>query len=43
MLGKSFKQIAKILGIRSGTARVRVYRAKKAFEEIYNQYNIYGE
>lgn len=43
IFGKSFKQIAKILGIRSGAARVRVHRAKKMFEEAYNQFNIYGE
>jgi len=43
MLGKSFKQIAKMLDIKSSTARVRVYRAKKIFEETYKQFNLYGE
>lgn len=39
MLGKSFKEIAKILHIKNSTARVRVYRSKKAFTEIYKQYD----
>jgi RNA polymerase sigma-70 factor (ECF subfamily) len=43
MLGHSFKQIGKMLNIKSGAARVRAYRAKKEFEAIYNQYNLYGE
>ena len=41
--GKSFKQIGQILNIRSGAARVRVYRAKKIFEKYYKQFNAYGE
>lgn len=40
VLGHSFKKIGKLLNIKSGAARVRVYRAKKNFEEIYNQYNL---
>ena len=39
VLGKSFKEIGKILGITSGAARVRAFRAKKAFVEIHNQLN----
>lgn len=41
VLGKSFKEIGKILGIKSGTARVRAHRSKKVFIETYNQYNTY--
>lgn len=40
VLGKSFKEIGKILGISSGAARVRTYRAKKDFLEIYHQLNL---
>lgn len=40
VLGKSFKEIGKILGITSGAARVRVYRAKRDFILIHNQLNI---
>ncbi len=40
VLGKSFKEIAKILGITAGAARVRAYRAKKDFLEIYGQLNV---
>ena len=39
ILGKSFKEIAKILHIKNSTARVRVYRSKKVFAEVYKQYN----
>jgi RNA polymerase sigma-70 factor (ECF subfamily) len=39
VLGKSFKEIAKILCITSGAARVRAYRAKKDFQEIYSRSN----
>ena len=39
VLGKSFKQISRILGISSGAARVRAYRAKKYFVETYKQVN----
>jgi len=41
VLGKSFKEIAKILNIKSGAARVRVHRSKKTFMQIYEQYNNY--
>jgi len=41
VLGKSFKEIAKTLNIKSSAARVRVHRSKKAFMQIYNQYNNY--
>lgn len=41
ILGKSFKEIAKILHIKNSTARVRVHRSKKAFLQIYEQYNNY--
>ena len=41
LLGKSFKGIGRALNITSGTARVRVYRAKKIFEETYKQFNLY--
>ena len=37
LFGKSFKQIGKLLGISSGAARVRAYRAKKYFIETYKQ------
>jgi RNA polymerase sigma factor (sigma-70 family) len=39
VLGKSFKEIAKILNIKSGTARVRVYRSKKIFAKAYRQFD----
>lgn len=39
VLGKSFKEIAKILNIKSSTARVRVYRSKKLFTQVYKQSN----
>lgn len=39
VLGKSFKEIAKILHIKNSTARVRVYRSKKIFIQAYQQYN----
>lgn len=39
ILGKSFKEIAKILNIKNGTARVRVHRSKKIFIETYKQFN----
>ena len=38
LLGKSFKEIARILEITSTAARVRVYRAKKEFMDIRNEY-----
>jgi RNA polymerase sigma-70 factor (ECF subfamily) len=41
VLGKSFKEIAKILNIKNGTARVRVYRSKKIFIQAYEQFNKY--
>ena len=41
ILGKSFKEIAKILKIKSSTARVRFYRSKKTFIQIYKQFNHY--
>ncbi len=37
VLGKSFKQIGKVLGISSGAARVKAYRAKKFLGEVYEQ------
>jgi RNA polymerase sigma factor (sigma-70 family) len=40
-LGKSFKEIAKILNIKNSTARVRVHRSKKMFMEAYEQYSKY--
>lgn len=39
ILGKSFKEIAKILHIKNSTARVRVYRSKKLFMQAYKQSN----
>lgn len=39
VLGKSFKEIAKILNIKNSAARVRVHRSKKIFMEIYKQFN----
>lgn len=39
VLGKSFKEIAKILNIKNSTARVRVHRSKKIFMQTYKQYN----
>jgi len=39
ILGKSFKEIAKILNIKSSTARVRVYRSKKIFAQAYKQFD----
>jgi len=39
ILGKSFKEIAKTLHIKSGTARVIVHRSKKAFMQTYKQFN----
>lgn len=39
MLGKSFKQIGRTLGISSATARVRAHRARRAFGEVYNELN----
>lgn len=41
VLGKSFKEIAKILNIENSAARVRVYRAKKSFMEVYKKFNQY--
>jgi RNA polymerase sigma factor (sigma-70 family) len=39
ILGKSFKEIAKILNIKNTTARVRVYRSKKIFAKAYKQFD----
>lgn len=39
VLGKSFKEIGKILKIKSGAARVRFHRSKKIFMETYKQFN----
>jgi RNA polymerase sigma-70 factor (ECF subfamily) len=39
VLGKSFKEIAKILNIKNSTARVRVYRSKKVFAKVYKQFD----
>lgn len=39
VLGKSFKEIAKILNIKNSTARVRVHRSKKIFTQTYKQFN----
>lgn len=41
VLGKSFKEIGKIMKIKSGTARVRIYRSKKLFMQFYKQFNNY--
>lgn len=41
VLGKSFKEIGKIMGIKSNTARVRAHRAKKDFMEVHNRLNMY--
>jgi len=41
ILGKSFKEISKILNIKNSTARVRVHRSKKIFMQTYNQFNGY--
>lgn len=41
VLGKSFKEIASMLGIKNSTARVRVYRSKKLFLQTYKQFNSY--
>jgi len=38
-LGKSFKEIAKILNIKNSTARVKLHRSKKIFMQTYNQFN----
>jgi RNA polymerase sigma factor (sigma-70 family) len=39
ILGKSFKEIARILNIKNSTARVRAYRSKKIFMKAYEQFN----
>lgn len=39
VLGKSFKEIGRILGVGSSAARVRVFRAKKEFIEIHKELN----
>ena len=39
VLGKSFKEIAKILNIKNSTARVRIHRSKKIFMQTYEQFN----
>lgn len=41
VLGKSFKEIAKILNIKSSTARVKAHRSKKIFMQVYEQFNNY--
>jgi RNA polymerase sigma factor (sigma-70 family) len=41
VLGKSFKEIGKILHMKSGAARVRVHRSKKIFMQVYKQFNNY--
>ena len=41
VLGKSFKEIARILKIKNSTARVRVHRSKKIFMQVYKQFNNY--
>lgn len=40
VFGKSFKEIARLLNITSGAARVRAMRAKKNFIEIHKGFNI---
>lgn len=37
VLGKSFKEIAKMLNIKNSTARVRAHRSKKIFVDMYRQ------
>jgi len=39
IFGKSFKEIGKLLNIKSSTARVRAYRSKKIFIKVYKQFN----
>ena len=39
IMGKSFKEIAKILDIKNSTARVKIYRSKKIFLQEYEKYN----
>lgn len=39
ILGKSFKEISKILNIKNNTARVRIHRSKRIFMKIYKQFN----
>ncbi|HEY4515986.1 MAG TPA: sigma-70 family RNA polymerase sigma factor [Candidatus Paceibacterota bacterium] len=39
MLGKSFKEIGKLLGISSAAARVRAHRAKKEFVEMHKSFD----
>jgi len=41
VLGKSFKEISKILKIKGSTARVRFHRSKKIFMQTYEQFNNY--
>jgi len=43
VLGKSFKEIGKILNINSGAARVRFHRSKKIFMQAYDQFNDYEQ
>ncbi len=40
VLGKSFKEIGKALGMSSGAARVKAYRAKKEFVKIHKELSI---
>lgn len=40
VLGKSFKEIGKILGISSGAARVKALRAKKEFVKIHKELSV---
>lgn len=39
VLGKSLKEIARTLNISNGAARVRLYRSRKEFLQVYKQYN----
>ncbi|MBN2093979.1 MAG: sigma-70 family RNA polymerase sigma factor [Candidatus Zambryskibacteria bacterium] len=43
VLGKSFKEVGKILKIKSSTARVRIHRSKKIFIKAYKQFNKYEQ
>jgi len=43
VLGKSFKEIGRLVGTTSGAARVKAYRAKKEFIAIYDSFNINGK
>jgi RNA polymerase sigma-70 factor (ECF subfamily) len=41
VLGKSFKEIAKIMNIKNSTARVMIHRSKKVFIQTYEEFNNY--